>query len=70
MSNLLNERFLDMKGVKELTTLSRPTIYAYVKDPRQNFPKPITIGLRRVVWLKSECDAWLAAKIRAARRAA
>jgi predicted DNA-binding transcriptional regulator AlpA len=64
------ERFLDITAVKERTTFSKPTIYAYINDPHQNFPAPVRIGLRRVVWLASEVDKWMANKVRNSRKVA
>jgi prophage regulatory protein len=51
-------RLLRLDAVKEITGLSRSTIYA---DP--SFPKPCKIGERAVAWVEEEIRAWVAAKI-------
>ena len=55
--NTDNQLVLDLRGVKELTTLSQSTIYALAKNGE--FPKQKRIGANRVVWLRSEVVAWL-----------
>lgn len=59
------DRFLDLKEVKQITGLSRSSIYSYVQ--KATFPKSVLIGKRKVGWIKAEVDAWVAAKISAAR---
>lgn len=45
------------KGIKPLIPVSRSTWFAGVKDGV--FPKPIRLGERRTVWLKSELLAFI-----------
>jgi prophage regulatory protein len=60
-------RFLDLKEVIHLTSLSRATIYR--KQDDREFPKPITIpGTRRIVWIEGEVNEWLARQVAAARK--
>jgi prophage regulatory protein len=51
-------RLLRLESVKEITGLSRSTIYA---DP--SFPKPCKIGERAVAWVEEEIEAWVSARI-------
>jgi prophage regulatory protein len=51
-------RLLRLDAVKELTGLSRSTIYA---DP--DFPKPVKIGVRAVAWVEQEISDWIAERI-------
>jgi prophage regulatory protein len=51
-------RLLRLDTVREITGLSRSTIYA---DP--TFPKPCKIGERAVAWVEEEIEAWVASKI-------
>lgn len=62
-----NTRLLDLKEVKQITRLSRSSIYSYIKKAR--FPKAVKIGERKVGWIKAEIDAWMAEKIAVARPA-
>ena len=50
---------LTISEVSELTRLSRPTIYNYIRDETYDFPKQVRLGPNRVVWVKSEIDRWL-----------
>jgi len=54
-------RFLRLNEVREITGLSRSSIYA---DPQ--FPKPVKIGSRAVAWVEAEVRDW--AKVRIAAR--
>ncbi len=51
-------KFLRLQAVKEITGLSRSTIYA---DPA--FPKPVKIGERAVAWVDEEIRGWVDARI-------
>ena len=51
-------RFLDIAEVKKRTGLSRATIYNYVGAGI--FPRQRKLGPRRVAWLESDVDAWIA----------
>lgn len=64
----MTEHIQKLKDVKNLTKLSRSSIYLKVK--RGEFPAPVSLGARSVGWLKSELDAWFQERIalRASRR--
>lgn len=51
-------RLLRLNAVKELTGLSRSTIYA---DP--TFPRSVKIGDRAVAWVETEIGDWINARI-------
>jgi prophage regulatory protein len=50
------ERFLPLREVLELTSLSRSQIYRLIS--RGTFPDSIALG-GRVAWLESEVHAWI-----------
>ncbi len=50
---------LTITEVSELTRLSKPTIYNYLRDEEHDFPKQVRLGPNRVVWVKSEIERWL-----------
>lgn len=52
---------IKLPRVKAVTALSRSTIY--LKMSRNEFPKPISLGIRSVGWLESEVDAWVQLQI-------
>jgi prophage regulatory protein len=57
-----------LKTVKEITGLSRSTIYDKLDKNSSRFdplfPKKIKLGARAVGWLKGEVEAWLDSMIR------
>lgn len=57
-------KFLRIDAVKEITGLSRSTIY---KDP--SFPKPVKIGARAAAWVAEEVEEWVNSRIQARRAA-
>jgi prophage regulatory protein len=52
--------FAGLKSVLELTSLSRSTLYREIA--RGHFPKSHKLSLGRVGWLRSEVEAWMAAR--------
>lgn len=55
------ERFLRRPEVERMTGLSRSQIYKLMSEGR--FPEAIPLSPRVVVWLASDVDAWIAARI-------
>lgn len=47
--------------VKEITGLSRSTIYLMIQGG--NFPKPLKISARCVAWSSSQIDNWIQSRI-------
>ncbi|MFZ7158858.1 hypothetical protein C3007_10555 [Avibacterium gallinarum] len=56
------ERFISLDEVITRTSLSKSTIYNYMRGGK--FPKSIMIASNRVVWLESEVDSWIEEKLR------
>ena len=54
---------LTLPEVVALTSLSKPTIYTYVRDGI--FPRQVRIGPNRVVWRRAEVLSWLEEKAEA-----
>ncbi|WP_212025515.1 helix-turn-helix transcriptional regulator [Citrobacter portucalensis] len=61
---LLEDQFIDMKFITQLTGLSDKWFYKLIKDGL--FPKPIKLG-RASRWLKSDVEQWLYYRIRESR---
>ncbi|HHE2505647.1 TPA: helix-turn-helix transcriptional regulator [Escherichia coli] len=53
---LLEDQFIDMKFITQLTGLSDKWFYKLIQDG--GFPKPIKLG-RASRWLKSDLEEWL-----------
>ena len=53
---LLEDQFIDMKFITQLTGLSDKWFYKLIQDGL--FPKPIKLG-RASRWLKSDIEEWL-----------
>lgn len=56
----LKDRFLNIDAVCRETSRCRSGIYEMVKNSQ--FPRPRKIGARRVGWLASEVDQWVASR--------
>jgi prophage regulatory protein len=50
-------KLLRLKEVMEVTSLSRSTIYQYIKDNK--FPPQIKLGLRCVAWSSLDIQNWI-----------
>ncbi|MBS0289803.1 MAG: AlpA family transcriptional regulator [Proteobacteria bacterium] len=58
-------KFLRLSDVKNLTGLSRSTIY--MKIAEKTFPRPIKLGERAVAWIERDIDAWMEQQIKSSR---
>ncbi|OTQ78184.1 helix-turn-helix transcriptional regulator [Gilliamella apis] len=48
MEKIILKKAVSLQGVKSITSFSRATIYKKIQT--ENFPKPIKISAKRVVW--------------------
>jgi prophage regulatory protein len=64
-SNVDDVTFLRLPGVKEITGLSKSSLYALIQE--RSFPPPVRLGARTVAWVKSEVRQWALERIRASR---
>ena len=62
----MSHKILRLPTVKDLTGLSRSTIYLRIS--KNEFPSPISLGGRAVGWVESDINNWLAEKIEASRQ--
>lgn len=65
MKRCIAERLLRLPEVKNLTGLSKSSIYARIAE--DSFPRQIPLGARTVVWLESDIQNWIAEQVSAAR---
>ena len=56
-----NNRLIRRKEVQAKTGLGASSIYAMMKQGK--FPKAITLSERRVAWIESDVDSWIAERI-------
>jgi len=54
-------RLIRRKEVQAKTGLGASSIYALMSEGK--FPKPITLSIRRVAWIESDIDLWIAERI-------
>lgn len=54
---------LRLRGVCEITGLSRSTIYRLIDAG--DFPRSVVLGEHSVAWVAAEVEAWIAARIEA-----
>ncbi|WP_370607813.1 helix-turn-helix transcriptional regulator [Citrobacter meridianamericanus] len=64
-TSILNDKFVDMTFITQLTGLTDKWFYKLIKDGE--FPKPIKLG-RSSRWLESEVEAWLQQRIAQSRQ--
>ena len=64
-SNVDEVTFLRLPGVKEITGLSKSSLYALIQE--KSFPAPVRLGARTVAWVRSEVRQWALGRIRASR---
>jgi len=61
---LSSSQFIRLPQVKELTCLSKSSIYRLMDEG--DFPKQIPLGARSVVWVKSQVEDWILSKVKVA----
>ena len=61
---LTSAQFLRLPQVKEITCLSKSSIYRMMDEG--DFPKQIALGARSVVWVRSQVEDWCSQKVAAA----
>lgn len=57
---------IDINAVKQQTGF-RSTQTIYTKMNEENFPRPISCGIRTKRWLAAEVESWIQARIKASR---
>jgi prophage regulatory protein len=60
---LPNKKLIKLKAVMDYTGLGRSTVYNYIAE--NQFPKPVSLGLRAVAWVESEVQDWILERIEA-----
>lgn len=56
-----NNRLIRRKEVQEKTGLGASSIYAMMKTG--DFPQCLNLSERRVAWIESDIDAWIAERV-------
>lgn len=64
-SNFDEVTFLRLPEVKQITGLSKSSLYALIQE--KSFPSPVRLGARTVAWVRSEVRQWALERIRASR---
>lgn len=57
-ADTIQERFIRVKEVSEITSLSKSSVWSYVKE-LDGFPQPFKIGKNVTVWRLSEILKWM-----------
>jgi prophage regulatory protein len=55
-------KILDLPTVQEKTSCGRSFVYQGIKDG--TFPRQIRLGTRRIGFLESDIDEWIAARVK------
>jgi prophage regulatory protein len=56
------QKVIRLPQVKNVTGLSRSTIYAYMKE--EKFPQSISLGSRAVGWTETSIESWIQKQIK------
>jgi prophage regulatory protein len=48
--------FIPIREVVRMTSLSKPVVYRMIS--RNEFPRQVTLSLRRVAWVRSDVERW------------
>ena len=64
----MSTKVLRLRAVREITGLSRSSIYAAIA--RGEFPRQVSLGARAVGWIEAEVLAWVEKRISVSRAAA
>ena len=56
-----NQRLIRRKEVQAKTGLGASSIYAMMA--KGDFPKPLQLSERRVAWIESDIDKWIAERV-------
>ncbi|WP_417859541.1 helix-turn-helix transcriptional regulator [Xanthomarina gelatinilytica] len=56
-AHLTVKRFLRLKEVKDITGLSRSTIYEFMR--KGDFPRNVSLGANSTAWISTEIDQWV-----------
>jgi prophage regulatory protein len=54
------DSFLKIEEVMKVTSLSKATIYRFVREG--NFPRPLKLGRRSSSWAESEITEWIVSR--------
>ncbi|MFA6280576.1 MAG: AlpA family transcriptional regulator [Bdellovibrionales bacterium] len=54
-------KIIRLPKVKELTGLSRSSIYAMIKG--RQFPRQVEISTRSVGWIEGDVQSWIASRV-------
>ncbi len=61
MGDNMTNKILRLPAVKELTGLSRSSIYLYIS--KGEFPAPVPLSVRSVGWLENEVNEWIEVRV-------
>ena len=61
---LASAQFLCLPQVKEITCLSKSSIYRLMEQG--DFPKQVALGARSVVWVRAQVEDWCNQKVASA----
>ena len=59
------DRLIDLPPVCALAGVKKSTIYAWLKDPASDFPKPVRLSARMVRWSEAAVLQWVQNRINA-----
>lgn len=60
---VLRDKLIDLPPVCTLCGVKKSTIYAWLKDPASDFPRPVRLSARMVRWSEASVLQWVQSRI-------
>lgn len=57
------DKLIDLQSVCTLCSVKKSTIYAWLKDPASDLPRPVRLSSRMVRWSESAVLSWIQTRI-------
>ena len=57
------DKLIDLQPVCALCGIKKSTVYAWLKDPASDFPRPVRLSARMVRWSESAVLQWVQNRI-------
>lgn len=60
---VLRDKLIDLQPVCSIAGVKKSTVYAWLKDPASDFPRPVRLSARMVRWSEAAVLQWVQNRI-------
>lgn len=60
---VLRDKLIDLQAVCTLCAVKKSTVYAWLKDPESDMPRPVRLSARMVRWSENSVLSWVQNRI-------